>query len=272
MSSELETIVAWYPGHMAKAARRIREYLAMIDIVIEVVDARIPRSGRNPSLDEMAGRRRRILALNREDLADSATTKRWLADFSSRGLGAVAVDGRVQRNVARIATAITRLAAVRPDSKGISRALVVGMPNSGKSSIVNGLIRRAAAKTEDRAGVTRQLQWFRLSPSVELMDTPGVLPPKIPSAGAQWKLAICGAVPRDRYDPQEVAGAFHRWLVARHPKTRVPSLQAFASARGFKQRGGEIDYHNAAQSYIRAFNDGAFGRISLESPDDAEAA
>lgn len=271
MGPEPEAIAGWYPGHMAKAVRRIRESLAAIDLIVEVVDARIPRSGRNPMLDALAGRRTRILTLNREDLADAATTKRWLEHFSQCGLRAIAVDGRVQRSVARIATAVTGLAAGER-SKGMSRALIIGVPNSGKSSIVNGLLRRAAAKTANRAGVTRQLQWFRLAPGVELMDTPGVLPPTRLEAHAQWKLAICGALPRDRYDPQHVAAAFYSWLVAHHPRTRVPSPQAFAQARGFMRRGGEIDHHNAAQSYIRALNDGAFGRISFESPDDVEAA
>jgi ribosome biogenesis GTPase A len=271
MGSESEAIAGWYPGHMAKAVRRMRESLAAIDIIVEVVDARMPRSGRNPTLDALAGRRTRILTLSREDLADAATTKRWLEDFAQHGLRAVAVDGRQPRSVARIATTVTRLAAGHT-SKGISRALIIGVPNSGKSSIVNGLIRRTVAKTANRAGVTRQLQWFRLAPGVELMDTPGVLPPSRLEAGAQWKLAICGALPHDRYDPQHVAAAFYSWLIERHPRTRVPSPQAFAAARGFKRRGGEIDYHNAAQSYIRALNDGAFGRISFESPDDAEAA
>jgi ribosome biogenesis GTPase A len=271
MRSESEAIAGWYPGHMAKAVRRMRESLAAIDIIVEVVDARIPRSGRNPALDALAGRRTRILTLSREDLADSATTKRWLEDFARRGLRAVAVDGRQPRSVARIATTVTRLAAGTA-LKGISRALIIGIPNSGKSSIVNGLMRRAVAKTANRAGVTRQLQWFRLAPGVELMDTPGVLPPTRLDAGAQWKLAICGALPRDRYDPQHVAAAFYSWLSARDPRTRIPSPHAFAAARGFMRRGGEIDYHNAAQSYIRALNEGAFGRFSFESPDDAEAA
>lgn len=266
----MERQVAWYPGHMAKAARRIREYLRSIDVVVEVVDARIARGGRNPLLDELAARRTRVVALNRQDLADPATTKRWLNYFSDHGANAVAVDGRSQRSVARVATAIAL--SSRKAGTGASRAMIVGIPNSGKSSIVNGLLRRAAAKTEDRAGVTRHAQWFRLARNVELMDTPGVLPPKIASASAQWKLAMCGAVPRDHFDPQEVAAAFHRWLLSRDPRTQVPDLAAFAAHRGFVRRGGEVDYHNAAQSYIHAFNDGVFGRISLEAPDDPEAA
>jgi len=261
--------VSWYPGHMAKAARRLREYLQTIDIVIEVIDARIADSGRNPLLDEMAGRRKRVVALSRNDLADPATTKAWLRALAQPGSDSVAVDARAPRSVGRIAAAIAHLSA---EARGIARAMIVGIPNSGKSSVVNGLLRRAAAKTEDRAGVTRQLQWFRLARNVELMDTPGVLPPKIAGDAAAWKLALCGALPRERYDPQEVAAAFHSWLRARRPTTQVPDLATFATRRGFVRRGGETDYHNAAQSYIRAFNDGVFGRISLEAPDDTEAA
>jgi ribosome biogenesis GTPase A len=254
---------------MAKAARRIAECLRAIDIVVEVVDARIARSGRNPLLDQLSGRRARIVALDREDLADPATTRRWLRRLARPGSSAVAVDARAQRSVARIAAAIARSV---PANGGVARAMIVGVPNSGKSSIVNGLLRRASAKTANRAGVTRHVQWFRLMKNVELMDTPGILPPRISNAAAQWKLAICGAVPRDRYDPQEVAAAFHRWLLARNPLTEVPDLATFAARRGFVRRRGETDYHNAAQSYISAFNNGAFGRISLEAPDDPEAA
>jgi ribosome biogenesis GTPase A len=266
----LERQVAWYPGHMAKAVRRIREYLQAIDVVVEVIDARIAVSGRNPLLDELAGSRRRVVVLTRQDLADPTTTKRWLDDLAKRGASAVAVDGRAPRSIARVAAAIER-STVHP-KRGISRAMIVGIPNSGKSSIVNALLRRAAAKTENRAGVTRHAQWFRLAPNVELMDTPGILQPKISSAAAQWKLAICGAVPRDHYDPQEVVAAFHGWLMARDRGSQVPDLATFAARRGFVQRRGEIDYHTAANSYVHAFNDGAFGRISLEAPDDTEAA
>jgi ribosome biogenesis GTPase A len=264
--------IAWYPGHMAKAERRMREYLRAIDIVVEVVDARIARSGRNPLLERLAGRRPRIVVLDRRDLAEATTTKAWLQRLQESGSDAVEVDGRSPRSVARVAAAIARLARARDARVGISRAMIVGVPNSGKSSIVNALLGRASAKTENRAGVTRQVQWFRVAPNAELMDTPGVLPPKIAGPSASWRLAICGALPQDHYDPQEVAAAFYGWLVARDPRSRVPDLAAFAAKGGFLRRGGEIDYHNAAHSYIRAFNDGAFGRISLETPDDAEAA
>jgi ribosome biogenesis GTPase A len=267
VSAELERIVQWYPGHMVKAMRKMGEYLKLIDLVVEVVDARVPRSGRNPMLDTLLERRLRILVLNRDDLADPHATRAWIEHFKQRGLETIAVDGRSQPSVAHVAAALTRLAKTR---QGMSRAIVVGLPNSGKSSIINGLLRRAAAKTEDRAGVTRQLQWFRLPPNVEVMDTPGILVPKIATKDAQWKLAISGAVPRDRYDPEQVAVAFERWATGHRPRAQVPDLEAFATARGFRVRGGEIDYHNAAQSYIRALNDGTFGRLTFETVDDPE--
>ena len=242
--------------------RKIGESLKLVDVVVEVADARVVASGRNPALDAISGRRARILVLTRDDLADPATTKAWIRALAQRGLETVGVDGRSQRGVGRVARAI---AGIAPSRMGTSRAMIVGIPNSGKSSIVNALLRRAAAKTENRAGVTRRLQWFRMAPGIELMDTPGVLVPKIASKEAQWMLAICGALPAARYDAEQVTTAFHQWLVRRHPRTRVPDLESFASSRGFVRRGGELDYHNAALSYIRAFNDGEFGRLSFET-------
>lgn len=269
LSSDLDKVVQWYPGHMVRAMRRMAEYLKLIDIVVEAIDARAPRSDTNPMLDTLVGSRRRLTVLSRDDLAQPATTKAWIAYFNERGRQTIAVEARQQQSVSKILHAINALAE---GATGMSRVIVLGVPNSGKSSIINGLLRRAAAKTEDRAGVTRQLQWFRLAPNIELMDTPGILVPKIAGAESQWKLAMIGAVPRERFDPQEVCVHFHRWLmVASKGKSSVPDLDAFASARGFARRGGEIDYHNAAQSYIRAFNDGAFGRISLEAPDDDQS-
>ncbi len=265
LSSDLDKVIQWYTGHMVRAMRRIAEYLYLIDIVVEAIDARAPRSDTNPMLDTLVGSRRRLTVLSRNDLAHAATTKAWVAHFTKLGRQTLAVEARQQQSVSRILHAITALAS---GNKGMSRVIVLGVPNSGKSSIINGLLRRAAAKTEDRAGVTRQLQWFRLAPAIELMDTPGILVPKIPTPESQWKLAMIGAVPRERFDPAEVCIHFHRWLTIQSKgKSSVPDLEAFA-ARGFTRRGGEIDYHNAAQSYIRAFNEGTFGRISLEAPDD----
>ncbi len=155
-------------------------------------------------------------------------------------------------------------AAFRPD---LARAMIVGIPNSGKSSIVNALLRRGAAKTEARAGVTRQAQWFRLRSSVELMDTPGVLPPKIHGAQAQWKLAICGAVPRERYDPQEVAKRFHEWLAERKPRTQVPRSRDVRSTARFcpprrahrLSQCGAVVYQRVQQRHFRPHFSGESG-------------
>ena len=149
------------------------------------------------------------------------------------------------------------------------RAMVVGIPNTGKSSIINGLLRRTAAKTEDKAGVTRSLQWFRVRPKLEVMDTPGILVPKIATPQAQWQLALTGALPRERFDPEEIVERFARWAHAERPKLNVPDLDTFARARGFARRGGELDLHNAAGAYLKDFNEGKFGRITFERPEAA---
>jgi ribosome biogenesis GTPase A len=259
-------VSAWYPGHMARALREMRASLELIDVVIETIDARVPHSGANPAIARLAKRKRHFVALTRNDLADPDVTRRWLASFAASGIATVAVDARQLRAAEAIVALVQR-----HRGRGITRAMIVGIPNSGKSTIVNGLLKRRAAKAADRAGVTKRAQWFRLSPGLELMDTPGVLPPKIGSAAVAWRLAATGAVPSERYDPEEAARELASWA-HRHEVATIPALERFAAGRGFMRRGGRMDEHAAAQSFLRAFNDGKFGRISLETPDDREAA
>jgi len=260
VNGEFEQIIQWYPGHMAAAMRRMGEYVKLADVVIEVADARVPASGFNPMLDEFAGKRARLKILSREDLADPAETAPWLRDL---GPQALSVNARTQGAFVKVKE---RLGEMLAEGHRTQRAMVVGIPNSGKSSVINGLVGRSVARTEDRAGVTRQLQWFKVGACLELMDSPGILVPRISSQEAQWKLALVGAVPRDHYDPEDVVARFHRWLTEKTGgRTKVPDLPAFAQARGFVRRGGESDYHNAARSYVKDFNDGKFGRITLES-------
>jgi ribosome biogenesis GTPase A len=147
--------------------------------------------------------------------------------------------------------------------------MVVGIPNTGKSTVINGLAKRIAAKAEDKAGVTRSLNWFRVSPTLEVMDTPGILVPKIETFAAQWQLALCNALPRERYDAQEVVAAFVSWA-AEHGRA-VPDLDTFARKRGFLRRGNDVDAHNAAAAYVKDFNLAKFGRITFEIPPALEA-
>ena len=217
--------IQWYPGHMAKAMRRLAEDLRIVDVVIEAVDARVPGAGANPSLERLAARKPRLLVLTRDDLAQPVLTTAWLERY----------------------------------------AIVVGIPNSGKSTLINALVGKNVARTEDRAGVTRAPQWFRVTETLELIDTAGILVPKIDTPEAQWKLAMIGAVPRARFDAEDVVGRFAAWA-AECGRSSVPDLETYAKSRGFVRRGNVIDMHNAAWAYMKEFNEGRFGRLTLEEP------
>jgi ribosome biogenesis GTPase A len=245
---------------MAHSIRHIGERLALADVLIEVVDARLPTISANPLLDDLIGDKPRLLLLGREDLADPHLTGKWIAYEQGRGRRAIAVNGKQQGSVRNALPLLNELAGRRKTT----RAMVVGIPNTGKSTVINGLAKRLAAKAEDKAGVTRSLNWFRISPALEIMDTPGILPPKIETLEAQWQLALCGALPRERYDPEEIVARFSEWAAAR--RRDVVPLEAFARQRGFLRRGQAIDYHNAAGAYIKDFNLAKFGRITFESP------
>jgi ribosome biogenesis GTPase A len=259
-----EATIQWYPGHMARAMRRLGEDMHAIDVVIEVTDARTPLCGTNPALAKIAGNRPRILVLTREHLADAKQTAAWVARFNAEGRTALAVDAKDRTGVGRLRAALERLAA-ETNRRG-ARAIVLGIPNAGKSTIINAIAGRNVARAEDRAGVTRSRQWFRVGDSLEIMDTAGILVPKIDTPDAQWKLAFVGAVPRARFDAEDVVARFHRWLAERDPETAVPDLETFAQSRGFVRRGTILDTHNAAWSYIKDWSDGKFGRMTLEAP------
>jgi ribosome biogenesis GTPase A len=264
-AAPLQAHIQWYPGHMAQAMRKLGERLRIVDVVIEVLDARLPRASSNPALDRLAPHKPRVVVLGREDLADPHATREWIAWYEQAGRTAIAVNAKEQGAVKRVAAALSGLTS----GAGATRAMVVGIPNTGKSSLINGLLRRTAAKTEDKAGVTRSLQWFRVQPKLEVMDTPGILVPKIATPQAQWQLALSGALPRERFDAEEVIGQFVAWAREHRPQAEVPDLAAFAEARGFARRGGNLDLHNAAGAFLKHFNDGKFGRFSFERPDHA---
>ncbi|HEX3469346.1 MAG TPA: ribosome biogenesis GTPase YlqF [Candidatus Elarobacter sp.] len=257
-----EATIQWFPGHMAQAMRKLEERLRIVDVLVEVRDARVPQASANPALDKLAGNKPRIVVLGREDLADPHATREWLAWLRAHGRTAVAVNGKDQTSVKRVASELGALTG-----SGAARAMVVGILNTGKSSIINGLIRRTAARAEDKAGVTRSLQWFRVQPKLEVMDTPGILVPKIATPDAQWQLALTGALPRARFDPEDVVSRFAAWARVERPALDVPDLTTFARTRGFARRGGELDLHNAAGTYLKEFGEAKFGRITFERPE-----
>jgi len=253
--------IQWYPGHMARAMRRLADDLRIIDLVIEVIDARVPASGANPALDKIAAHKSRLRVLGRDDLADPVKTEDWLDRFRKRG-STVAFAAKEPSGPARLRAAVTAAAA----GLRSARAIVLGIPNAGKSTVINALAGRKVARTEDRAGVTRAAQWFRLGPELEVMDTAGILAPKIETPDAQWRLALVGAVPRARFDAEEVVARFYGWAQSAAAANAVPDLETFAQSRGFIRRGNLLDVHNAASAYIKEFNEGRFGRMTLEEP------
>ncbi len=252
--------IGWFPGHMVVSMRHMRERLDLVDVVIEVVDARLPTISSNPLLDELIGSKPRIVLLGREDLADPQLTGKWVAFEHRLGRRAIAVNGKQQGSVRNALPILAELSG----SRKTTRAMVVGIPNTGKSTVINGLAKRIAAKAEDKAGVTRSLNWFRVSPTLEVMDTPGILMPKIETPEAQWQLALCNALPRERYDAQDVVASFTAWAAAH--RRDVPDLDTFARKRGFLRRGNDIDFHTAAAAYVKDFNTAKFGRITFETP------
>ncbi len=254
-----EATIQWYPGHMARAMRRLAEDMRAIDIVIEVADARAPLAGTNPGLALLAGKRARVLVLTRAQLAAPGRTAGWLAYFRLRGREALAVDAKDRAGVARLRQALETLAAGRRTA----RAIVLGIPNAGKSTAINALAGRNVARAEDRAGVTRARQWFRIG-ALEIMDTAGILAPKIETPEQLWKLALVGAVPRARFDAEDVVRRFHGWAARDDPASAVPDLETYAQSRGFVRRGTIVDTHNAAWSYLKDWNEGKFGRMTLE--------
>jgi len=255
--------IQWFPGHMAQTLARLEERLRVVDLVLEVVDARLPRLSANPGLMRLAKRRLWLRVATRSDLASIEATKAWLAE--GREHVAIAIDTKRRADLTRLKRVVETMLAPRRSG----RLLVVGIPNSGKSTLINGLVGRSVARVENRAGVTRNLQWFRIAPHLEILDSPGVLMPRIADRQAQWMLALTGALPRERYDVEEVIAAFVAFCTAHAghptlPRTVPPPLATFAAQRGFRRHGDTLDLTNAALAYLKAFNEGLFGRYTFD--------
>ena len=281
--------IQWFPGHMTKAQRMIEENLKMVDAVCEILDARIPRSSRNPDIDRLAGDKPRLVILNRTDLADPAITARWRKYFEAQGLAILETDARTGKGVNGFAPAIRRLLAdkIREyEAKGQVgrplRVMILGIPNVGKSTFINKVAGRKAAIAGDKPGVTRGKQWINIDAGLDLLDTPGFLWPRFDSQEVGEMLAITNAIKADVLDKETLAANFMLRLRQMYPQAIVdrykfqpdPEMNGFelleqaAKKRGFLVSRGEYDIERMATTLLGEYHDGKLGRLSLEAPDE----
>ncbi|MDG2333677.1 MAG: ribosome biogenesis GTPase YlqF [Myxococcota bacterium] len=274
--------INWFPGHMNKARRELAETLARIDVVIEVLDARLPRSSRNPMLAELRGETPAIPLLNKSDLADPRVTEEWLAALSEEaGAPALSISATDAGDARRIPGLCKTLAPHRRGTGKSVRCMVVGIPNVGKSTLINTIVGRRIAKVGDQPAVTRRQQQFHLDGGVSLSDTPGVLWPKLADQEGAYRLAASGAIRETAFEVRDVAFFAARFLAERYPEPlaarykleTIPEsgpaiLEALGRKRGFLQRGGVVDEERAADILLRELRGAKIGRVSFERPGD----
>ncbi|QFT88849.1 Ribosome biogenesis GTPase A [Bacillus sp. THAF10] len=281
--------IQWFPGHMAKARRQVTEKLKLIDIVYELVDARIPVSSRNPMIDEIISNKPRIILLNKADMADSNITREWLDYFNVEGstTKAIAIDSQTGKGIQKISSLskeLLREKFEKMQSRGIRpraiRALIVGIPNVGKSTLINRLAKKNIAQTGDRPGVTKAQQWVKVGKELELLDTPGILWPKFEDQQVGYRLATTGAIKDTIINLQDIAVFALRFLTEHYPdrlKERyaldeiptdiVDLFDAIGSKRGCMMSGGMIDYDKTAELIIREIRSEKLGKLSFERPE-----
>lgn len=275
----METPIAWFPGHMAKARRQIESALRLVDAVVEVVDARAPATSSNPELDRLISSHQRFVVATKADLADPQATRLWLAHFRARGFGAAAVDLRQGRSRQILTRGLQRL---KPKGKsGMLKVMVVGTPNVGKSTLINRLAGRASARTGARPGVTRGSQWIQIGGGVRLLDTPGLMWPKLGSVEVGLRLAWLGSIGENAYDAEETAEALARYLATEHPhllqeRYRIELhpdsdlITSIAESRSMFLAGGRPDRLRAAETLLKEFRTGKLGPITLEYPPEPQ--
>lgn len=293
MAEELMQNIQWFPGHMTKTRRMIAANLSLVDAVVEILDARIPRSSRNPEMDRMVGTKPRLLLLNKADMADPAATSRWIQAYRKENRVALAVDCRSGKGISGFAPAVRqqllRELLEKRQAHGMSgapiRLMVVGIPNVGKSSFINRMAQSKRAKVEDRPGVTRTKQWVKIGNQMELLDMPGVLWPKFEDQTVARRLAFTGAINDDIMDLEALAGLLLCYLAKAYPQVleqryKVTGLDEIAEdgyamlellgrKRGMLISGGEVNLERAAITLLDEFRSGKLGRITLELPEEA---
>ena len=280
--------IQWYPGHMTKTRRQIEADLKMVDAVCEIVDARIPISSRNPDIDSICGNKPRIIVMNRMDLADDDTTKRWMQHFRNKGYAAVATDCKTKRGISNFQPAVRSVLKEKIDrnaAKGMNKPLkvmIVGIPNVGKSTLINQISGRKGAKAENRPGVTRGKQWVTVDNSLLLLDTPGILWPKFEDPNVGMMLAYTGAVKEGVIDIEELAAHLMELMLRFYPHTlkeryKVEAeqgtpgyilLEEAGRKRGYLLARGEIHTERMAKVFLDEYRSGKLGHFTLEVPED----
>ncbi|WP_409994227.1 ribosome biogenesis GTPase YlqF [Parageobacillus genomosp. 1] len=279
--------IQWFPGHMAKAKREVQEKLKLIDIVFELLDARIPLSSRNPMIHEILGNKPRIVLLNKADMADETVTEQWIAYFERQQLRALAIDAQTGTGIRQIVSTAKEMLKdkfAKMAAKGIKnprpmRALIVGIPNVGKSTLINRLAGKNIAKTGDKPGVTKAQQWIKVGKEMELLDTPGILWPKFEDEEVGLKLAATGAIKDTILNLQDVAVYALNFLKEHYPERlkeryslddipeeMVALFDAIGKRRGCLVSGGAVDYDKVAEIVLHDIRTEKLGRISFESP------
>lgn len=289
MSDQESMNIQWYPGHMTKTRRQIEADLKQVDAVCEIVDARIPMSSRNPDIDALCDSKPRILVLNRMDLADPNATKKWAAYFKKKGMAVIATDCKTRRGIADFTPAARSACAEkleRDAKRGMNRPLrvmVVGIPNVGKSTLINQISGRKGAKAENRPGVTRGKQWVTVDNGLQLLDTPGILWPKFEDPEVGLMLAYTGAVKEGVIDIEELACRLMELLHKFYPQTlqerykveapeNTPGwelMEIAARKRGYLISGGVVNTERMSKVLLDEFRSGRLGKFTLERPENA---
>ena len=281
--------IQWYPGHMTKARRQMQEDMKLIDLIIELVDARIPGASRNPDIDELGRQKSRLILLNKADLADEKQNQRWLEYWKGQGYYALLVNSRDKATLRQIQPLVAeacREKLERDARRGIKnrpvRAMVAGIPNVGKSTFINSYAGKACTKTGNRPGVTKGKQWIRMGKGLELLDTPGILWPKFEDPEVGKKLALIGSVKDEILNGEELALALIAFLAEAYPGVLaerysleekldpVTVLKQIAENRKCLTKGGEFSCEKAAAALLDDFRSGKLGRISLEVPPQSD--
>ncbi len=288
MNDAQKQVVQWFPGHMAKTRRLIKESLPFVDLVTEIVDARIPMSSSNPELEEMIGNKPRIVLLNKCDVADEKATQLWVEFYKNKGVYAIPVDCRTGKGLNAYLPLVRNVLKdkiKKNTEKGMVgkplRVMVVGIPNTGKSSFINRMAGRNRAKVADKPGVTRSNSWFAVGSGIELLDTPGVLWPKFEDKAVGDKLAFIGSIKDEILDTETMALRLIAFLKKDYPerlaerfkitdfaeKEDYEILEMIGRKRGMLISGGEIDYERASVMLLDEYRAGKLGRLTLEFPE-----